>query len=134
MQIVAALFTEEIELRPVPGPSTRIDLTGVHFSTPAPSEPPVTLTPHLVVLVRNEPDGAPDGVLEVTFHLLGADGDEQIARSVQPVGIEPGKFAYRLVRAELEFPELGTVEARCSIDRGDPVVVPLTLLAPVPEE
>ena len=32
MQIVAALFTDEIELRPVPGPSTRIDLTGVHFS------------------------------------------------------------------------------------------------------
>ena len=135
MQIVAALFTDEIELRPVPGPSTRIDLTGVHFSAPAPSAPPVTVTPHLVVIVRNEPDGAPDGVLEVTFHLLDQpDGTpEQIARNVQPVGVEPGKFAYRLVRAELEFPDLGTVEARCCIDRGEPVVVPYTLLAPVAE-
>ncbi len=129
MQIVAALFTDEIELRPVPGPSTKIDLTGIHFSAPAPSAPPVTLTPHLVVIVRNEPDGAPDGVLEVTFHL----GSEQIARNVQPVGVEPGKFAYRLVRAELEFPDLGTVEARCSLDRGEPVVVPYTLLPPVAE-
>ena len=133
MQIVAALFTDEIELRPVPGPSTRIDLTGVHFSAPAPSPPPVTVTPHLVVIVRNEPDGAPDGVLEVTFHLLDQPEDpaEPIARNVQPIGVEPGKFAYRLVRAELEFPDLGTVEARCSLDRGEPVVVPYTLLPPV---
>ena len=133
MQIVAALFTDEIELRPVPGPSTRIDLTGVHFSAPAPSAPPVTVTPHLVVIVRNEPDGAPDGVLEVTFHLLDQpDGTaEQIARNVQPVGVEPGKFAYRLVRAELEFPDLGTVEARCCIDRGEPPNTHVGALAPV---
>ncbi|MEZ5381269.1 MAG: hypothetical protein R2754_05670 [Microthrixaceae bacterium] len=130
MQIVAALFTDEIELRPVPGPSTRIDLTGIAFSGPAPTAPPVTITPHLVVMIRNELDGSPDGILEVTFHL----GEEQIARSVQPVGIEPGKFAYRLVRAELEFPDLGTVEARCSVDRSEPVVVPYTLLAPVDDE
>lgn len=135
MQIVAALFTEEIELRPVPGPSTRIDLTGIQFSAPAPSEPPVTLTPHLVVIIRNELDGAADGVLEVTFHLPGSgDDDDQIARSVQPVNIEPGKFAYRLVRAELEFPDFGTVEARCSIGRGEPTVVPFTLLPVVDDE
>ena len=85
MQIVAALFTDEIELRPVPGPSTRIDLTGVHFSAPAPSAPPVTVTPHLVVIVRNEPGGAPDGGLGGPFHLLDQpDGTaEQIARNVQ---------------------------------------------------
>ena len=52
MDIISALFTENLEVRPVPGPSTRIDLLGVMFSLPAPSEPPVTITPHLVVLVR----------------------------------------------------------------------------------
>ena len=36
MDIVAAVFIENIELRPAPGPSTRIDLTGVHFSLAAP--------------------------------------------------------------------------------------------------
>ena len=30
MQIVAALFIDEIDVRAVPGPSTRIDLGGVH--------------------------------------------------------------------------------------------------------
>ena len=39
MQILAALFIDGIELRQVPGPSTRIDLTGVHFSMAAPSPP-----------------------------------------------------------------------------------------------
>ena len=57
-------------------------------------------------------------------------GDEQIARNVQPVQIEPGKFGYRLVRAELEFEEYGTVHAHCRVDMGDPVVVPYTLLPP----
>ena len=58
MDIVAAVFIENIELRPAPGPSTRIDLTGVHFSMAAPSPVPVTLEPHLVVLVRCRPDEA----------------------------------------------------------------------------
>ena len=53
MQIVSALFIYEIELRQVPGPSTRIDLSGVQFSAPAPGPFPVTITPHMVVLVRN---------------------------------------------------------------------------------
>jgi hypothetical protein len=35
------------------------------------------------------------------------------------------------VRAELEFPGPGTVEAHCRIDLGDVTVVPYTLLAPV---
>jgi len=127
MQIVAALFTDSIDLRQVPGPSTRIDLTGVQFSAPAPEPFPVTVTPHLVVILRNGEGERPDAALEVTFHL----GEEQIARSVQPVTIEAGKFAYRLVRAELTYPEPGTVEARCRIDMGDHVVVPYTLMEPV---
>ena len=130
MDIVAAVFIENIELRQVEGPSTRIDLTGVHFSMAAPSAVPVTMEPHLVVLVRCAPDRPGTGALETIYERDG----EQVARNVQPLQVEPGKFAYRLVRAELEFPELGTVEARCSIDRGDPVVVPFTLLAPVAED
>ena len=58
MDIVSALFVENINLRQVPGPSTRIDLSGVMFSLPAPEPPPVTIGPHLVVLIRcreNEP-------------------------------------------------------------------------------
>jgi len=53
-----------------------------------------------------------------------------VARNMQPIMVEPGKFAYRLVRAELEYPGPGTIEAHCALDRGEPVVVPLTLLAP----
>lgn len=127
MQIVSALFIEEIELRQVPGPSTRIDLTGIQFSAPAPEPFPVTVTPHLVIMVRNGLDDDPDGVLEVVFHRDG----EEIARNVQPVDVEPGKFAYRLVRGELEYPAAGTVEAHCRIGPGDPVIVPYTLLDPV---
>jgi len=127
MQIVSALFIEEIELRQVPGPSTRIDLTGIQFSAPAPGPFPVTVTPHMVVLVRNGEGEEPNGALEVVFFRDG----EQIARNVQPIDVEPGKFAYRLVRAELEFPDAGTVEAHCRIDMGDVTVVPYTMLAPV---
>jgi hypothetical protein len=126
MQIVSALFIDDMAMRQVPGPSTRIDLTGIQFSAPAPGPFPVTVTPHMVVLIRNEPDGAPNGALEVVFRLDG----EQIARNVQPVEIEPGKFAYRLVRPELEFPGPGTVEAHCRIDMGPVTVVPYTLLEP----
>ncbi len=127
MQIVAALFIDEIELRQVPGPSTRIDLAGIQFSAPAPEPFQLTITPHLVVIVRNGVGDAPDGALEVVFMRDG----EQIARNVQPVDVEPGKFAYRLVRGELEFPEPGTVEAHCRIDMGEATIVPYTLLAPV---
>ncbi len=127
MQIVSALFIDEIELRQVPGPSTRIDLSGIQFSAPAPGPFPVTVTPHMVVLVRNGEGEHPNGALEVVFFRDG----EQIARNVQPIDVEPGRFAYRLVRAELEFPEAGTVEAHCRIDLGDATVVPYTLLAPV---
>ena len=127
MDIVAALFIDDIELRPVPGPSTRIDLTGVQFSAAAPEPLPLVWAPHLVVIVHCRPDEPGRGALEVTYHR----GDEQIARNVQPLVVDPGKFNYRLVRAELTFDDYGTVEARCRIDAGPVVAVPYTLLPPV---
>ena len=127
MQIVAALFIEGIDLRQIPGPTTRIDLTGVQFSGPAPRAVPVTIEPHLCVIVRCAPGERAEAALEVVFRRDG----EQIARNVQPLSIEPGKFGYRLVRAELEFDDYGTVEAHCRVDMGDATVVPYTLLPPV---
>ena len=127
MEIVAALFIENIELRQVPGPSTRIDLTGIQFSAAAEEPVPLTVAPHLVVIVRCAADDPGFGVLEVVF----MRDDEQIARNVQPLQVEPGKFNYRLVRAELRFSDYGTVEARARIDRGPVTVVPYTLLPPV---
>jgi hypothetical protein len=128
MDIVSALFVENINLRPVPGPSTRIDLTGIMFSLPAPTEPPVTLTPHLVVFVRCRPDEPGNAVLEVVFK---DEAGAEVARNASPFTVEPGKFTYRLVRGELTWDAYGTIEAHCRVDRGDWVVVPLTLLPPV---
>ena len=127
MDIVSALFCENINLRQVPGPSTRIDLSGIMFSLPAPSEPPVTITPHLIVFVRCRPDEPGDAILEVQFK---DEGGEEVARNASPFTVEPGKFTYRLVRAELTYEKLGTVEAHCRVDRGPFTVVPLTLLPP----
>ncbi|MBA2281731.1 MAG: hypothetical protein H0W25_10945 [Acidimicrobiia bacterium] len=127
MEILAAVFIDTIDVRPVPGPSTRIDLGGIKFSEPAAGPLPVTVEPHLVVLVRCADDGSPDAVLETTYFRDG----EQIARNVQAVRVEPGKFGYQLVRAELTFDEPGTVEAKVRLDRAEPLTVPFTLLAPV---
>lgn len=126
MEIIAALFIEGIDLREVPGPSTRLDLTGVQFSGPAPSPVPTTIEPHLVVLVHCPPASPGDGALEVVYRRDG----EQIARNVQPLQVEPGKFNYRLVRAELSFDDYGTVEANCRVDQGPITTVPYTLLPP----
>ena len=126
MDIVAAVFIENIELRSAPGPSTRIDLTGVHFSMAAPSPVPVSLEPHLVVLVRCRPDEPGTGALETIY----TRGGEQVARNVQPLQVEAGKFAYRLVRAELEFTDYDTVEANVRIANGPVTTVPFTLLPP----
>ena len=126
MDIVAALFIDDIQLRQVPGPSTRIDLTGVQFSAAAPQEVPLVWAPHLVVVVRCAPDEPGTGALEVAYFR----GDERIARNVQPLQVEPGKFNYRLVRAELEFTDYDTVEARARVDAGPVIVVPYTLLPP----
>ncbi|MFN2608570.1 MAG: hypothetical protein ABR511_11880 [Acidimicrobiales bacterium] len=129
MDILAAVFVEGINQRQVPGPSTRIDLTGIMFSLAAPTPPPVSLSPHLVVLVRCAPDEPGNGTLEVEFtDQAGA----QVARSVQPVNVEPGRFGRLLVKGDLTYPEYGTVEAHCRLTSGSgagsEVVVPLTLL------
>ncbi|WP_334141822.1 hypothetical protein [Rhabdothermincola sp.] len=127
MHILAALFIDGIDVRQVPGPSTRIDLTGVGFSAPAPAALPVTIEPHLVVIVHCPPDHRGTAALEVVYRRDG----EQVARNVQPLEVEPGRFTYRLVRAELTFEAFGTVEAHCRIDLGPATVVPFTLLPPV---
>ena len=127
MDIVAALFVEGIDQRQVAGPSTRIDLPGVMFSLVAPSEPPVTIAPHLVVLLRCAPDEAGTGTLEVEF--FGPEG-ESVARNVQPVNVVPGKFGRQLVRGELTYEDYCTIEARVRLVDGPSIVVPLTLLPP----
>jgi len=127
MQILAALFIDDIDVRQVEGPSTRIDLGGVQFSAAAPTPLPLTWAPHLVVIVRATEDGDGSGVLEVVYRRDG----EQIARNVQPLQIEPGRFSYRLVRGEIDFDDYGTVEAHCRIGPDGPAtIVPYTLLPP----
>jgi hypothetical protein len=129
VDIISALFAENIDLRPVPGPSTRIDLSGIMFSLPAPEAPPVSITPHLIVLVRCRPGEDGQGVLEVVFR---DEAGEQVARNVSPFQVEPGKFTYRLVRGELAYEDYGTIEAHCRLlPDGVVTVVPLTLLPPV---
>ncbi len=128
MDIVSALFCENINLRQAsPGGPTRIDLTGVMFSMAAPGQPPVTVAPHLVVLVRCRRDEPGNGVLEVVFR--DEDGKE-VARNASPFTVEPGKFTYRLVRGELTYEALTTIEAHCRVGQGPWTVVPLTLLPP----
>ena len=125
MDIVAALFVEGINQRQVPGPATRIDLEGVMFSMVAPSPPPVSIAPHLVVLVRCPPDDPGTGTLEVEFF---DQKGEQVARNVQPVNVVPGKFGRQLVKGELTYADYGTIEAHCRMVGGPTVIVPLTLL------
>lgn len=125
MQILAALFIDDISMRHTPDSLTRLDLSGVQFTTKVSEDFPLELSPHLVVLVHSESEGTGVGVLEVTYHL----GDSQIARNVQPLEIEPGLFAYRLIRAELELTEPCKVFAHCRIDKGEPVVVPYAIEA-----
>jgi len=80
------------------------------------------------VLVRAAAGTDGNGTLETVFV---RDSGEEIGRNRQSFVVEPGKFGYRLVRGELEFPEPGTVEARCTIvESGSAVTVPLTALPP----
>lgn len=125
MDIISALFVENIEFRQVEGPATRIDLGGVMFSMAPPQPFPVSVEPHLVVLVRCRADEPGSAVLESVFR--DASG-AQVARNVQPFQVEPGKFGYRLVRAELTYDAPGTIEAHCRLDQGPWHVVPLTVL------
>lgn len=129
MNILAALFIDHLDVRQVPGPSTRLDLSGVQFSAPAPTALPMVWAPHLCVIVHCPFGESPRGALEVQFLRDG----EQIARNVQPLEVEQGKFNYRLVRAEMEFTDYGTIEAHCRIDLGPTMIVPYTLLAPSAE-
>jgi hypothetical protein len=127
MEIVAALFVEGIDFRQVAGPSTRIDITGAFFSTSVDAYP-AHLEPHLVVLVRAPVGSDGNATLETTFRRDG----EEIGRNRQTFFVEPGKFGYRLVKGELEFPEPATIEAVCTIvEGGSTVTVPLTTL-PLP--
>lgn len=127
MEILAALFIDEIDTRQVAGPSTRIDLGGVQFSAAAPTPLPLTWAPHLVVILHAPENSDGTGVLEVVYKRDG----EQIARNVQPVQTPPGKFDYRLIRGEIDFDDYGTIEAHCRVGTdGRTVVVPYTLLPP----
>jgi hypothetical protein len=91
----------------------------------------VTITPHLVVLVRCDADEDGQGALQVVYRRPGDDDStEPVARNVQPLQVEPGKFSYRLVRAELEYDDYGTLEAHCRLSDGEVTIVPLTLLPP----
>ena len=98
MQIVSALFVENFEMRQAPGPSTRIDMTGVMFSQASPSPVPVTLSPHLVALIFCPEGESGSGVFEVVFRRGVEEDSEQVARNVSPFTVEPGKFTYRLVQ------------------------------------
>src|SRR5919202_4944791 len=115
MDILAALFVEGIGQRQVAGPATRIDLTGIMFSLAAPSPPPVTISPHLVVLVRCRPDEPGTDTLEVEFL---DEGGQEVARNVQPVMVQPGKFGRQLVKGDLTYKDYGTIEARCRLSGG----------------
>src|SRR4026207_2233213 len=54
--------------------ASRIPLPGVHFSLAAPSPVPVTLEPHLLVLVHCPEDASGSGALEVTYQRDRAHG------------------------------------------------------------
>ncbi|MBA2609109.1 MAG: hypothetical protein H0U92_09235 [Actinobacteria bacterium] len=125
MQILAALFIDTIDFRQAEGPSTRIDLGGVQFSFASADPLPVSLTPHLVILVSCGNDEPGNAALVVTFF---DEAGTEVARSAQPFQVEPGKFGYRLVRAELRWESYGTIRAHCRLDEGPETVVPLTLL------
>lgn len=131
MHIVSALFVENFALRQAPGPSTRIDITGAMFSMAAPSPAPVTIDPHLVALIFCPPEGNGSGIFEVIFRRNPSDGSDPIARNVSAFTVDPGKFTYRLVKAELDFTDYGQIFAMCRIDKGPWLHVPFTLLPPV---
>ncbi len=133
MQIVSALFVENFEIRQVPGPSTRIDLTGAMFSMAAPDPLPLTISPHLIGLIFCPLGESGQGVFEVIFRdtLDAESDDEPMARNVSPFSVEPGKFTYRLVKGELTFDSYTQIFAHCRVGRGPWHVVPFTLLPPV---
>ena len=132
MHIVAALFVDNFAMRQVEGPSTRIDLTGVYFSQVAPTPVPCTMSPHLMVLIHCPANEAGNGVLEVVFQPGGTapETTPPLAQNVSPFQVDPGKFTYRLVRAELNIERYGQVVAHCRIGQGPWMAVPLNVLPP----
>ncbi len=130
MQIVSAVFVENFEMRQAPGPSTRIDMTGVMFSQASPSPAPITLSPHLVALIFCPEGESGSGVFEVVFRRGVDEESEQVARNVSPFTVEPGKFTYRLVKGELDFEDYGQIFAHCRVDKNPFTIVPFTLLPP----
>ena len=127
MEIIAALFLEHFEMRQAEGGSARLDLSGVYFSLAAPGQFPVSIQPHLMVLLRCPAEHQGLAALEVTFH---TNGEPMDIRNVQPVNIEPGKFGYNLVQATVEVTEPMTIEAQCRVDNGPVTAVPLTVVQP----
>ncbi len=130
MQIISAVFVENFEMRQAPGPSTRIDMTGIMFSQAAPQPVPLTLSPHLVALIFCPEGQSGSGVFEVVFRRGLTEDTEQVARNVSPFTVEPGKFTYRLVKGELDFEDYGQVFAHCRVDKNPFTIVPFTLLPP----
>ena len=128
MEIIAALFLEQFEMRQAEGGSARLDLSGVYFSLAAPGQFPVSIQPHLMVLLRCPAEHQGLAALEVTFH---TNGEPMDIRNVQPVNIEPGKFGYNLVQATVEVTEPMTIEAHCRVDNGPVTAVPLTVVQPL---
>jgi hypothetical protein len=127
VDILSALFVENLNFRQAPGPATRIDLSGVMFSLAAESDLPVTIEPHLIILVRCPKNEDGNAILETVFK---DESGEQVARNVQPFQVDPGKFGYRLVKADLTYTQYGTIEAHCRLNEGPWHIVPLTLLPP----
>ena len=127
---MSALFIEHFDMRQAAGGAARIDLGGVHFSMAAPGPFPVTINPHMLVLVRCPADHTGLAALEVRF----MRSDEQVARNVQPLSVEPGKFGYNLVQADLTFDEPSTIEAHCRVDQGEVLVVPLSMNPPADDD
>ena len=70
MELVAALFVENFEMRSAPGPSTRLDITGAMFSQASTEPVPTTVSPHLVALIHCPADESGQGVFEVTFSTI----------------------------------------------------------------
>lgn len=124
MKFVAGLYVENINFRKNESDSTRIDIDGAYFSF-TPASYPTTHTPHLVLLISAVGSEIPNDTLIVEFF----NGDQMIARNVQPCPIEPGKFGYRLVRPELEFTEPMTIIAKCTLtDSQEIIEIPLTAI------
>ncbi|NBR75833.1 MAG: hypothetical protein EBT46_00585 [Actinobacteria bacterium] len=74
-----------------------------------------------------------DGILQVVYQHVGVspDATPPLAQNVSPFRVEPGKFTYRLVRAELAIERYGQIIAHCRVGQGPWLAVPFTVLAPV---